>query len=280
MKRWIFALNAALLLALLSGCGGAEGDGLTGTVRLDGSTAMSGAMAALREAFQQREPGVRVNCSGSGSGAGIESALAGTCDIGLSSRELTEEETARGAEGRLLALDGVAVVVHPDNPVTDLTMAQLAELFTGRVRRWTEVGGEDRPVAVYGREAGSGTRTAFESTLGVADRCAYTCEYCSAGDVTGNAALNPNAIGYTSLAAVNGSVRVLAVDGAACTLENIRNGSYPLRRPFLLVTRRDAPLGEAAAAFLAFALGPEAGDYLALAGAAVPDREVPYEAGR
>ena len=170
--------------------------------------------------------------------------------------------------GRVLALDGIAVIVHPDNPASDLTREQLAAVFTGENGRWTELGGEDRPVAVYGREAGSGTRTAFEAALGIADRCAYRNEYCSTGDVVGNAAANPNAIGYVSLSSVNGTVKALAVDGICCELDTVRDGRYPICRPFLLVTKKGAALGEEAGAFLDFAESEEAEPYLAVAGAA------------
>ncbi|MBD5162542.1 MAG: phosphate ABC transporter substrate-binding protein [Oscillibacter sp.] len=278
MKKQL--LPALLLAVLLAGCGRERADGLSGAVNLDGSTAMSGVMAALQEAFRERESGVRINCSGSGSGAGVELALAGTADIGLSSRKLTEEEISRGAVGVTLALDGVAVIVHPDNPLTELSREQLAELFTGRAGRWKDAGGEDRPVAVYGREAGSGTRTAFEAALGVTDRCRYTNEYCSTGDVIGNVASNPNAIGYASLSAVGDAAAVVAVDGIACTLETLRDGSYPIQRPFLLVVRRDAALGEAAGAFLRFAVSEEAEAYLNAAGVAAPERGKRYEADR
>lgn len=257
-----------LLALLLAGCGG----GPVRTVELDGSTAMSGVVAVLQEAFREREPGIRVNCSGSGSGAGIEGVLEGRCGIGLSSRELTEEETARGAVGRVLALDGIAVIVHPDNPAADLTKEQLAEVFTGNVTRWTELGGEDRPAAVYGREAGSGTRTALEAALGITDRCAYRNEYCSTGDIVGNVAANPNAIGYVSFSAVNETVKALAVDGVCCGLDSVRDGSYPICRPFLLVTKEGAALSGAAGAFLRFAESEEAKPYLAMAGTAAPGR--------
>ena len=257
-----------LLALLLAGCG----SGTARTVELDGSTAMSGVAAVLQEAFRQREPGIRVNCSGSGSGAGIEGVLEGRCDVGLSSRELTEEEIARGAVGRVLALDGIAIIVHPDNPVSDLTRERLAAIFTGKISRWTELDGEDRPMAVYGREAGSGTRTAFENALGVTDRCAYRNEYCSTGDVVGNVAANPNAIGYVSLSSVNGTVKALAVDGVRCELDAVREGTYPICRPFLLVTKEGGTLSDAAGAFLDFAESEEAEPYLAMAGAAAQAR--------
>ena len=265
MKRALAWLASVLLVVLLISCG----PGGRETVNLDGSTAMSGVMAALREAYRGRTGEVQINCSGSGSGAGVEGALSGTCDIGLSSRDLTAEEIARGAVGHVLALDGVAVVVHPDNPVRDLSRETLAALFTGDILRWTQAGGEDRPVAVYGREAGSGTRTAFEAALGIADRCAYRNECCSSGDVVGGVASNPNAIGYVSLSALSDLVDALAVDGVPCTLETVRAGTYPLRRPFLLVTRGE-PAG-AAGDFLRFALSAEAEPYLARAGAAAPE---------
>lgn len=259
-----------VLAALLMGCSGGGGE----TVELDGSTAMLPVMAVLGEAFEAREAGVRVNCSGSGSGAGIEGALSGRCDIGLSSRELTEEEYGRGAVGRVIALDGVAVVVHPDNPVRALTREALAAIFTGRVTRWTALGGGDHPVAVYGREAGSGTRTAFEAALGITDRCAYTNEYSATGDVLGNVAANPNAVGYASLSALDGAAAAsLTVDGAACTLETVRSGEYPISRPFLLVTRADGAYSRAVEDFLRFAAGGEVEGYLAMAGAAAPGTE-------
>lgn len=255
MKKRFTAVLAAVLL--LAGCGGAAAGG---TVSLDGSTAMSSAANVLREAFREARPDVRVNISGSGSGAGVEAVLAGTCDIGLVSRELTDEERARGAAGRLIAWDEIAVIVHPENPVRELSRETLTRIFTGKLSCWREAGGEDRPIAVYGREAGSGTRDAFEEGLGVVDHCAYTNEYCSAGDVVGNVAGNPNAIGYTSRAAVNELVSAVLTD-------------CPLRRPFLMVTREGAALSGEAEAFLEFASGAEAEPYLLLAGAVPPGRE-------
>ena len=249
---------AVLAVFLLAGCGGGASRG--GTVLLDGSTAMSGVMAVLQEAFREVRPEIQVSCSGSGSGAGVEAALSGTCDIGLASRALTEEELSRGARAYVIAWDEIAVIVHPDNPVRALSADTLAQIFTGQLRRWTEAGGGDRPVAVYGREAGSGTRDAFEEGLGIVDRCAYTNEYCSTGDVTGNVASNPNAIGYVSRSAVNGTVAAVAADRV-------------LQRPFLLVTKEAAPLSEAAEAFLQFARSAEAAPYIRLAGVRPPEGE-------
>lgn len=268
MKRRLGWLLLAGIAIWTAGCGSPGR-----TVSVEGSTAMVQVMAALQEAYRARHPEVRVNISGTGSGAGIEAVLSGTCEIGLSSRELTEEEAARGGEARVLALDGIAVIVHPSNPVTGLRMEELAGIFTGEVSNWAQLGGEDRPIAVYGREAGSGTRTAFEDGAGVRDRCAYTCVYCSTGDVTGNVAGNPNGIGYVSLAALSGAVAAVQLDGAACTAETVRSGAYPLWRPMLLVTRRGGELSEAAQVFLEFAFSSEAEAYITLAGAVPPGKE-------
>ncbi len=265
MRRF-FAVLLAAGLAVLPGCGG------TGrTVSIEGSTAMVLVAEALREGFAEREPGVAVNCSGTGSGAGIEAAVSGRCDIGRSSRALRDAELARGAQVHLIALDGVAVIVHPSNPVAGLAGTELARLFTGEVSNWSELGGLDAPVAAYGREAGSGTRDAFEAAIGAAGRCVYTNEYSSTGDVVGNVAANPNAVGYASLAAISGSVAALEIDGVTCTTASVRDGSYRISRPFLLVTRAGAPLSPEAQAFLDYARSAGAAAVIGKAGA-VPIR--------
>ena len=264
MTRLISLLT--VLAVLLLGCAAA---GSAGTVNTDGSSSMADVMAVLQEVFRQKETGVTVNYSGTGSGAGIEAVLSGACDIGLSSRPLKPEEAAQGAAAYVVALDAVAVVVHPDSAVTGLSSRELARLFTGEIVNWRELGGADAPVALYGREAGSGTRSAFEDSLGITDQCAYTNIYGSTGDVVGNVASNPNAIGYVSLSAA-GDVRVLAVDGVLCTEETVLDGSYRLQRPFLFVIRKDRPLDWAAQAFLDFAQSGEAAPYIVRAGAIAP----------
>lgn len=268
MKK-LLALAAALSLALslLSGCGGGDGGGVVNT---DGSTSMEKVMGALIEAYRNVDGSVTVNYSGTGSGSGIEAVLAGTCDIGLASRALKSEEEAKGAVGHVVALDGVAVVVHPDNAVSDLTVEQIARVFTGEIANWKDLGGADAPIAVFGREAGSGTRGAFEEIVGVEDACRYTSEYSSTGDIIGNVASNPNGIGYVSLSGVGDTVKALSVGGVPCTEATVRDGSYPIQRPFLMVTRKDAQLSAAAQAFLDFAVSDAAADYIALGGAVAP----------
>jgi len=274
MKKFFsLILAAAIVPVLLAGCGGSaagQPNALTGVVNTDGSTSMERIMGVLTEGFRREAPGVTVNYSGTGSGSGIQAVLSGACDIGLSSRPLKTAELEKGAVAHTVALDGIALVVNPENSVLHLTGAQIAGIFTGEITNWSMLGGADAPIAVYGREAGSGTRGAFESAMGVEDTCQYTNEYSSTGDIVGNVKTNPNAIGYISLSNAGESVKLLRVDGVACTEETIRNGSYPIQRPFLLVTREGAALSGAAQAFLDYAMSDTAAEHIAIAGAVAP----------
>ena len=270
-KLMTMALAAALSLTVLSGCGAKEGDDLSGSVNLDGSTSMEKVVGILVESFQEMHPGVTISYNGSGSGAGITAAIDGTADMGLSSRELKEEETGKGAVGHVVALDGVAVVVNPENTVEDLTCAQIADIFSGKVTNWSEVGGADGPIAVLGREPGSGTRGAFEEIVGVEDECVYNAEYSSTGDVIGQVSTNPNAIGYASLSAVSEKVKAVKVDGVECSEKTVKDGTFPIQRPFLMVTKEGTELSAAAQAFLDYARSAEVADLIAQAGAVSPN---------
>lgn len=285
MKKKLSVLLACLLVfsLILAGCQSSEENQgaqngetenqentsgeLEGTVNTDGSTSMADVMAALKETFAEVQPGVTVNYNGSGSGSGIEGVLAGTCDIGLASRELKDEETEKGAVGHVVAKDGVAIVVNPENGVEDLSVEQIAAIFKGEIKNWSEVGGADQEIAVFGREPGSGTRGAFEEIVGVVDACAYTNEYSSTGDVIGNVASNPNAIGYASLSAVGDTVKAVKVGGVECTEDTVKDGSYAIQRPFLMVTKEGTELSEAAKAFLDYAMSADVSDVISAAGA-------------
>ena len=286
-KLTCLGLSLALALGLFTGCGSSnqdQGSGsgsqsntndsstveLSGTVNTDGSTSMESVVKALGEAFMELNPGVTVNDSGTGSGTGIQSAIDGTCDLGLSSRALKDEEKQNGAVENIVALDGVAVVINPANGVEDLTVEQIAQIFTGEITNWSELGGTDGEIAVFGREAGSGTRGAFEEIVGVEDTCKYTNEYSSTGDVIGNVASNPNAIGYASLSAVNDTVKAVKVNGVAPSEDTVKDGSYEIQRPFVMVTKEGAELSEATQAFLDFAMSADAADIIAAAGAVSP----------
>ena len=287
-KITCLGLSLALALGLFTGCGSSNNQDqgsasgsqsnadnsstveLSGTVNTAGSTSMKDVMAVLTEVFEKENPGVTINYTGSGSGAGIEGATSGTCDIGLSSRAIKDEEKSAGAVENIVALDGVAIVVNPACGVEDLTVEQIAQIFTGEITNWSEVGGTDGEIAVFGREAGSGTRGAFEEIVGVEDTCKYTNEYSSTGDVIGNVASNPNAIGYASLSAVDDTVKAVKVNGVAPSEDTVKDGTYEIQRPFVMVTKEGAELSEAAQAFLEFAMSADVADYIAAAGAVSP----------
>lgn len=245
-------------------------EALPGIVNTDGSTSMADVMAVLQESFKELHPDVTVNYSGTGSGAGVEAALSGTADIGLASRALKDEEKAEGAVEHIIALDGVAVVVNPANGVDDLSVEDIAKIFTGEITNWKDLGGEDLEIAVLGREDGSGTRTAFEEIVGVEGACVYKNEYGSTGDVIGNVASNPNAIGYASLSAVDDTVKALSVGGVAPSEETVKDGTYEIQRPFVMVTKDGAELSAAAQAFLDYAMSDEVAEQIAIAGAVAP----------
>lgn len=281
-KLFSLALTAALALSLLAGCGsktnadtntgsaGAAAGELTGTVNTNGSTSMEKVMKILIESFAEENPGVTVNYTGSGSGAGVTSAIDGTADLGLASRALKPEEESQGAQAHIVALDGVAVVVNPANPVGDLTVDQIAKIFTGEITNWKDLGGDDTEIAVYGREAGSGTRGAFEEIVGVTDNCKYLNEYSSTGDVIGNVASNPSAIGYASLSAVGDNVKAVKVNGVDCTEAAVQDGSYEIQRPFIMITKDGTQLSDAARAFLDYAESSDVADLITQAGAVPP----------
>lgn len=208
----------------------------TGTILMVGSTSMETYVTALAEGYMELHQDVTVNAEFVGSGAGIEAVLNGTADIGNSSRNLKDEEKTAGAVENIVALEGIAVCVDPANTVSNLTKQQLADIYTGVVTNWSQVGGGDLPIVVVGREAGSGTRNAFEEILGVRENCAYANELDSTGAVMAKVAITPGAIGYISMDMLNDSVGVLQINGVAPTAESIKAGSYLLSRPFAMVT--------------------------------------------
>ena len=259
-------MAVAVVASMLAGCS----QKLSGTVATDGSTSMEKVIGALGEAFMEQNDGVTFTYNPTGSGSGIKAVQEGRCDIGLSSRNLKDEETASGltvAQATVLAYDGIAVIVHPDNPVADLDVETIAKLYTGEITNWKDAGGSDAAVVLIGREAGSGTRDGFESITGTEDACQYRQELTSTGDVITAVSQNSDAIGYASLASVSDSVKALTVGGVAPTEDTVKDGSYVIQRPFVLVTKTDAKLSEAAQAFFDFATSADASDFISKAGA-------------
>lgn len=210
---------------------------LSGTISMVGSTSMEKFANALSETFMEKYPKVTVTAEFVGSGAGVEAAANGTADIGNASRNLKDEEKAKGIAENIVAIDGIAVVVDPSNTVEDLTKDQLAGIYDGTVTNWKDVGGNDAPIVVVGREAGSGTRGAFEELLKLEDACKYSNELDSTGAVMAKVASTPGSIGYVSLDVLDDTVKALKLDGAEPTEENIKAGKYFLSRPFVMATK-------------------------------------------
>ncbi len=248
---------------------GNTGSELSGTVSANGSTSMESVIGILSEQFMADNPNVTVTYDPTGSGTGIESVSNGSCDIGLASRALEDSEVENGLAATTVALDGIAIIVNADNPVADLTVEQIASIFTGEITNWSEVGGEDLEIACIGRESGSGTRDGFESVTGTEDACVLSQELTSTGAVISAVASSPNAIGYASLSAVEGQDGIIAltVGGVECSEETVLDGTYEIQRPFNLVTKEGAELSEAAQAFFDFATSADAADLIRSAGA-------------
>ena len=279
MKKTIcIALVAVMTLALLAGCGssgpaetaapaGAPAAALSGTVATDGSTSMEKVIGALGESFMELNKDVTFTYNPTGSGSGIAAVSEGRCDIGLASRALKDEEKASGLRETVLALDGIAVIVNPENSVSDLDLETIAKIYTGEITNWSEVGGNDAAIVLIGREAGSGTRDGFESITGTKDSCKYRQELTSTGDVITTVSQNPDAIGYASLASVKDSVKALSVNGVAPSEDSVKDGSYLIQRPFVLVTREGSELSAAAQAFFDYATSADAAGIISAAGA-------------
>ena len=264
MKKGIsLFMVLGILAALLAGCGAKSAK----AVSTDGSTSMEKVIGALGEAFMQQNDGVSFTYNPTGSGSGIQAVSEGRCDIGLSSRALKNEEKASGLTGTVLAYDGIAMIVNPENPVTDLDLETIAKIYTGEITNWKDVGGNDGEIVLIGREAGSGTRDGFESITDTKETCKYRQELTSTGDVITTVSQNPDAIGYASLAALKDNVKALTVGGVAPSEQTVLDGSYVIQRPFVLVTKTGTALSKEAQKFFDYATSKEAAPLIAQAGA-------------
>ena len=264
MKKIICIALAAVMALSLAACGG--NNGLSGKVATDGSTSMEKVIGALKETFEAENAGVEVTYNPTGSGSGIKAVQEGRCDIGLSSRALKAEEKEQGLVGTVLAYDGIAVIVNPENTVEDLTVEQIAAIYKGEITNWSEVGGMDAEIVLVGREAGSGTRSGFEEIVGVEDLCQYRQELTSTGDVITAVSQNPGAIGYASLASVKDTVKAIKVGGVAPSDETVKDETYAIQRPFVLVTKEGTALTETAQAFFDFITSEAAREVITAAG--------------
>lgn len=280
MKKFLtLALTAVMALSLLTACGSKNDnsadtntDGsntettLSGTVSTDGSTSMEKVINSLGESFMAMNKDVKFTYNPTGSGSGIQAVSEGRCDIGLSSRALKDDEKASGLVETVVALDGIAIVVNPENPVSDLDIDTIAKIYTGEITNWSEVGGADAEIVLVGREAGSGTRSGFEELTETVDKCKYRQELTSTGDVITAVAQNPDAIGYASLASVKDSVKALKVAGVTPSEETVKDGTYLIQRPFVLVTKEGVALSPVAQAFFDYATKGQANDIITASG--------------
>lgn len=280
MKKGILIFLAlALSAALLTACGSTKenseksasssGTELSGSVATNGSTSMEKVIGTLSEQFMNDHSGVKVSYDATGSGTGIESVSNGSCDIGLSSRALTPDETGKGLIGTDVALDGIAIIVNADSKIDNLTLEQIASIFTGSAKDWKDVGGASGTIAPIGREAGSGTRDGFESITGTKDKCKLSQELTSTGAVIEAVKNSPNAIGYASFSDVKGKdgIRTITVNGVECSEKTVLDGAYKIQRPFILVTKKGTKLSKQAQAFFDFATSKAANDLITRAGA-------------
>lgn len=286
MKKLIcIALAALMALAVFSGCGEQKDDSSSdsssssssassdakskseGTVSTDGSTSMEKVIGALGEAFEEANKGISFTYNPTGSGSGIEAVTAGRCDIGLSSRALKDDEKSKGLKETTLALDGIAIIVNPQNSVSNLSLDDITKIYKGEVTNWKDVGGSDGEIVLIGREASSGTRDGFESITKTKDKCQYRQELTSTGDVITAVSQNPNAIGYASLASVKESVKAVSVDNVAPSEETVKDGSYVVQRPFVLVTKENEKLSDSAQKFFDYITSSDAASIISEAGA-------------
>ncbi len=267
MKKFIKTLAVLLTLTLvLAGCS-SNTETEEQTVSTDGSTSMEKVIGALGESFMQENENIKFTYNPTGSGSGISAVAEGRCDIGLSSRALKDEEKAQGLTETVLAYDGIAIIVNPNNPIADLTVEQIADIYTGKITDWSELGGNAGEIVVIGREAGSGTRDGFESITGTKDACVYRQELTSTGDVITAVSQNENAIGYASLASIKDTIKALTVNGVTPSESTVKDGTYLIQRPFVLVTKEGTELSEAAQKFFDYALSEAARDIISAAGA-------------
>ena len=240
MKKKVLSVLMVFMMCLgLAGCGGGSNstsDDISGKVSLNGSTSMEKFVNALSEGIKEKYPNLQLEAQFTGSGAGLEAVASKTTDIGDSSRALTDEEKAKGLEENIVAIDGIATITNKSNKVTNLTKDQLAKIYTGQITNWKDLGGQDEAIVVIGREAGSGTRGAFEELLGIEDQCQYAQELNETGAVLAKVAKTSESIGYVSLDVLNDTVSPLQLDGVEPSEKTVKDGSYALQRPFVMAT--------------------------------------------
>lgn len=268
MKKMLICLMAVMVIAVgLVGCGEKKAE--KKSVSTDGSTSMEKLIGALGETYKKENDGVTFTYNPTGSGSGITAVAEDRCDIGLSSRYLKPEEKKKGLEETVVGLDGISIIVNSKNAVDNLSIEQISKIYKGEITNWKEVGGKDMNIVVIGREAGSGTRDGFESITKTESACKYRQEQTSTGDVITTVAGTPGAIGYASMSVVSKNVKALKVGGVAPSEKTVKDGSYVIQRPFMMITKKDKKLSEEAQKFMDYALSKKT-DELKIKAGVVP----------
>ena len=230
------------------------------TISVGGSTSVTPLMELFQADYEKSHSNVKITISGTGSGDGIKGATEGTYEIGMSSRELTPAEIGAGLEPLVIAIDGIATIIHNSNPISGLTLDQIKNIYTGTITRWEQLGaaanGKTGGIAVVSREPGSGTRGAFQELVKYADadQVKNAIIFDGTGAIKSAIAGNADAIGYISLGSMDNTIKALSVDGVAASNDNVKNGSYKIARPFILITRKGAVLNPATKAFLDYTM--------------------------
>ncbi len=262
MKKIKIALLAIFLGASITACGTSTED----VISIDGSTSMEKIIGYLSESYMSQNPNVKISYNPTGSGAGIQAVTDGRCDIGLSSRNLSDTEL-QTLESTVIAIDGIAIILNNENPIENLSISEIVEIYTGNITNWSQIGGDDLPIVCIGREASSGTRDGFETITNTTDMCIYSQELTSNGDIIQTVSSNPNAIGYVSLASVSDSVKTVSVDDVMPSNETILDGTYKIQRDFLFVISKDKELSSVAKDFYDYTLSGLADEYIIQSGA-------------
>lgn len=263
MKKIISLVLIGILgLMVFTGCGKSK---KAEAVSTEGSTSMEKTIGTLGERFEEDNK-IKVTYNPTGSSAGIQSVLDKRCDIGLASRKLKDEEKSSGLEETVLAYDGIAIILNKENSIKNINLVDLQKIYKGEITNWKDLGGKDSPIVLIGREAGSGTRDGFEEVTETKDACKYNQELTATGDVITTVAGNPNAIGYASLAAVSDKVNVVKIDNVSPNEKSIKDGKYPIQRPFMLVTCKDKKLSGSAKEFFDYATSKEARELIEKSG--------------
>lgn len=265
-KLFSILLTAVMATGIFTGCSNSNNSAKTNTISTDGSTSMEKVIGALGEAFEQEYEGVTFTYNPTGSGTGIQAVQEGRCDIGLSSRNLKPEEKMQNLSETILAYDGIAIIINPENPIKNLDIETIQQIYIGEINNWKDIGGNDGEIVRIGREAGSGTRDGFESITKTEDTCEYRQELTSTGDVITTVAGNPNAIGYASLASVSDKVKIVSVNNVMPSEETVKNGSYVVQRPFVLVINQNKELSETAQQFFDYITSSNAAEIISKAG--------------